>query len=432
MTALGVSAAVDAAPSATSTTSVDCGLELPYRSRTIGPLTVAGEDSCDSAASTALGSYVAVSNVKTGFGPALPKVGVVEAAASVNATGTDEEGRGTYLGGEAEAGGSVTFYFTVKEDRAPPGTYVPPKIYFEANGYATLEGFATNNADYNYEGSAGALAILPDGSQWGIEGEISDPESSSWSDEFAKSINLDLAPNDPANPFYQVTIGAGCYVGAWTGAVYTSRAGCRAFVDPTVRLGQEAFDAQYGADSFPLSEYYTLTFSENVLPVPVKVSLEEPLHGEIHSGIGNLRGWAIAENGIEKVEIYIDGKYMYDAPFGGERTDVGAQYPDIPGSDTSGFSLAFGYSNLGVGQHRVTARAFNNLGEFVDSSANFEVVAFHKNFINKSDIVDTSKASMTATGDEILLDNVSVDGQPYELRLKWRTAEQGFEIIEIR
>ena len=48
------------------------------------------------------------------------------------------------------------------------------------------------------------------------------------------------------------------------------------------------------------------------------------------------------------------------------------------------------------------------------------------------DIVDTSQASMTATGDEILLDNVSVDGQPYELRLKWRTAEQGFEIIEIR
>ena len=62
----------------------------------------------------------------------------------------------------------------------------------------------------------------------------------------------------------------------------------------------------------------------------------------------------------------------------------------------------------------------------------FEVVAFHKDFINKWDIVDTSQATMTATGDEILLDNVSVDGQLYELRLEWRTAEQGFEIIEMR
>lgn len=123
---------------------------------------------------------------------------------------------------------------------------------------------------------------------------------------------------------------------------------------------------------------------------------------------------------------------MYVAPFGGERTDVAEVYPDIAGSDNSGFSRAFGYSNPGVGEHTIMARAFNSLGDYMDSTATFQVEAFHKNFIPKGDIVDTSKSSMTATGDEILLDNVSVDGQLYELRLKWRTAEQGFEIIEIR
>ena len=164
----------------------------------------------------------------------------------------------------------------------------------------------------------------------------------------------------------------------------------------------------------------------------VTVLLEEPVNDETHSGIGNLRGWAISGEGIDRVEIYINGKYMYDAPYGGERIDVGDQYPYIAGSHNSGFSLAFGYSNLGVGEHAIMARAFNNLGEFMDSTATFEVVAFHKDFINKWDIVDTSQATMTATGDEILLDNVSVDEQVYELRLKWRTAEQGFEIIEIR
>lgn len=162
------------------------------------------------------------------------------------------------------------------------------------------------------------------------------------------------------------------------------------------------------------------------------VSLEEPVKAEVHSGIGNLRGWAIAEEGINRVEIYIDGKYMYDAPYGGERTDVAEAYPNIEGSGQSGFSLAFGYSNLSIGENTITARAFDTLGEHVESSATFEVVAFHKNFISKGDIVDASQANMSASGDEILLDNVSVDGELYELRLKWRTAEQGFEIIEIR
>ena len=35
-----------------------------------------------------------------------------------------------------------------------------------------------------------------------------------------------------------------------------------------------------------------------------RVVLEEPVAGEIHAGVGNLRGWAIASDGIEKVEIW--------------------------------------------------------------------------------------------------------------------------------
>ena len=32
--------------------------------------------------------------------------------------------------------------------------------------------------------------------------------------------------------------------------------------------------------------------------------LEEPINGEIHGGVGNLRGWAVASEGIDKVEIF--------------------------------------------------------------------------------------------------------------------------------
>ena len=54
-----------------------------------------------------------------------------------------------------------------------------------------------------------------------------------------------------------------------------------------------------------------------------RLMLEEPINGEIHGGVGNLRGWAVASEGIEKVEIFIDGEYAFDAPYGGARGDVG-------------------------------------------------------------------------------------------------------------
>lgn len=268
MTALGVSASVDDEALATSTTYTGCGIFASDHHRPLGPFRVAVQDSCDSSDSDRWGFYVTSSDVKTGFGPAIPKVGVVDVSAEANVTGTDDDAPvGTYVRGGAEAGGSVTFYFTVKEIRSPVRNYVP-RVYFEAHGQATIEGYATNNADFNYEGSAGAFVILPGGTQWGIEGEIDDPGSSSWSDEFAKSINLVLAPNDLDNPFYTVTIAAGCDVEVYTGGVFTSGAQCQANVDPTIRLGQEAFDEEYGADSFQLSEYYALEFSENVKVVP--------------------------------------------------------------------------------------------------------------------------------------------------------------------
>ena len=89
----------------------------------------------------------------------------------------------------------------------------------------------------------------------------------------------------------------------------------------------------------------------------LQVTLEEPVNAEIHSGVGNLRGWAVASEGVEKIEIFIDGDYAFDAPYGGARGDVGAAFPDITNSTESGFSLAFTYSNLTAGTHTIEAVA---------------------------------------------------------------------------
>ena len=162
------------------------------------------------------------------------------------------------------------------------------------------------------------------------------------------------------------------------------------------------------------------------------LSLGEPINGEIHSGIGNLRGWAISNNGIDRVEIFIDGKYMYDAPYGGLRVDVEAGFPTVDGSLYSGYSLAFGYADLGAGQHTVRAVAYDSLGNSTEQSSTFNVVMYDKNFINSNEVVDLSGSTVSASGDEVMINGASIGQQGYNLKLKWRTAEQGFEVMEIQ
>ena len=163
-----------------------------------------------------------------------------------------------------------------------------------------------------------------------------------------------------------------------------------------------------------------------------EINLEEPVASDIHTGIGNLRGWAVADSGIEKIEIWIDGVYQFDVPYGGERRDVGAAFPGVENSNLSGFSMAFSYSTLTAGSHVIRAVAHDYLGFTRESAVNFEVVKFDEDFISDPDAVNLDDASCILDRDEITLTNAGVSGDPTDLLLKWRTAEQGFEITEIR
>ena len=163
-----------------------------------------------------------------------------------------------------------------------------------------------------------------------------------------------------------------------------------------------------------------------------RVALEEPLANEAHTGVGNLRGWAVATDGIAKVTILIDGVVFSDAPYGGARGDVGGAFPDIPNATESGFSLAFNYSDLQAGPHMITAVAYTLDGTTKESSAEFEVVRFDSAFVTGDDAVNLNNASCMVEADQISIVDATVDGAILDLLLKWRTAEQGFEIVEIR
>jgi hypothetical protein len=164
----------------------------------------------------------------------------------------------------------------------------------------------------------------------------------------------------------------------------------------------------------------------------LELILEEPAGGSVYSGVGNLRGWSVATVGIDRIEIWFDGVYAFDAPYGGARGDVGNIFPDIDSSSSSGFSLAWNYSNMAPGEHLITARAYNQNGQFTESSSTFTVTRFHKPFLGAGDQVDLSEAQCSVSDSQISIGDAAMDGKVYDILLDWRTAAQDFQIIEIR
>jgi hypothetical protein len=71
-------------------------------------------------------------------------------------------------------------------------------------------------------------------------------------------------------------------------------------------------------------------------------------------------------------------------------------------------------------------------GASEQSSASFNVVRFASEFTSDPNAVRLNDAVCMVLGDEISLVDAVVSGEIYDLLLKWRTAEQGFEIIETR
>ncbi len=204
-------------------------------------------------------------------------------------------------------------------------------------------------------------------------------------------------------------------------------------------ISASVFMGKTSADSFPsgINQRVSVEASDptqylNETTGTFRVVLEEPVSDEIHGGVGNLRGWAIASDGIEKVEIWTDGVYSFDVPHGGARGDVASAFSDVADSAESGFSMAYSYSNLSAGAHSISAVAYDASGVTKESIAEFEVVKFSEDFISGANAVDLSGGSCTASGDQISVVDALVSGTLYDLVLKWRVAEQGFEIVEIR
>ncbi len=190
-------------------------------------------------------------------------------------------------------------------------------------------------------------------------------------------------------------------------------------------------------DGFTDSEAFAITVTDKDEQgggggsTTITISLEEPAPQSVNSGIANLRGWAIGLALIEKVELFIDGQYITDVPSGGARADVAAAFPNHPGSDLSGFSMAFSYSDLSEGSHTAVIKAHDVNGLSQNTSTIFNVERLSSGFIADPNAVSLQQAVSTIEGEDIVVSNLDANGVDYDVRLRWRVATQQFEIEEL-
>lgn len=175
---------------------------------------------------------------------------------------------------------------------------------------------------------------------------------------------------------------------------------------------------------------YSLVEFENVSDL--KVSLDGPSNGDVYSGVGMVKGWAISSDGIEKVEAFIDGDLVFDVPYGDKREDVGSAFPEIEQSSDSGFSSPLNFSRLQAGEHNLTVKVTDAFGTAKEKSSSFVVARFDKSFIGSGDGVELGWArEISALGSSIFIQGALIDGDFYNIKLTWRTSSQNFELVEI-
>ena len=165
-----------------------------------------------------------------------------------------------------------------------------------------------------------------------------------------------------------------------------------------------------------------------------KIVLEEPVDSGTSSGIGNIRGWVISDSGVDRVELFVNGQYQADIPFGGQRTDVESAHPNVTNSINSGFGQTFNFGELGYGQHRITVRAHLGDGLLIEDTASFKASVLPLPFFPESEKPDLSGASVALdrTSGKIRISEVELSsGETLDLLLEWSTPTQGFSLVDV-
>ncbi len=87
-----------------------------------------------------------------------------------------------------------------------------------------------------------------------------------------------------------------------------------------------------------------------------------PSNGLIYSGVIQASGWALDWEGVQSVEVFVDGKSVGFATHGLIRPNVTSLYPGYPESAAPGWALSVDTRNFSDGQHTFEVVVHDDLG----------------------------------------------------------------------
>lgn len=148
------------------------------------------------------------------------------------------------------------------------------------------------------------------------------------------------------------------------------------------------------------------------------------------TGGGTVVGWAIAPNGVDRMELFVDGEYYSDIPMGSLRVDVGIEYPSYPNSDTSGFSLYYPYFLLSEGIHTFDLYAFDAMGNYNIATTTIDTSVFEGVWSPASE-VDLSNIEVSKSTGFITIDKLIIKDKSHSVTMEWDYVLQGLAIKEI-
>lgn len=91
-------------------------------------------------------------------------------------------------------------------------------------------------------------------------------------------------------------------------------------------------------------------------------SVDVPKTGQTISGHLNAIGWAVAEDRVTDVSVYVDRAFWKTCLIRGSRPDVNKVYPGFPEGDDSGWTVDLDASALPIGKHELEFLARSSKG----------------------------------------------------------------------
>lgn len=162
----------------------------------------------------------------------------------------------------------------------------------------------------------------------------------------------------------------------------------------------------------------------------IKFNFGWPRHNENVVGLGMIQGYATSPNGIDRIELYQDGQFYSNMPYGGIRADIAQLYPDYSDSLNSGFALRFGFRNLSAGLHQLKLVVYDKLQNSNEKEITVNVQKYGNEWASGND-VDLTTAACRVSDDKVFLDNILINGSPYDAQLSWDTTLQSFSVKEV-